>query len=118
MKKSLRKDVTWFLFFRQIQPHNTDDEFYDAHDEFQNGEFYLRFCFDVILEVLQFGDRRSLVKLERVGRRLHLIIERQFLDVPFLRLDLKLFPATGYLFFLPHNCNQTIKRYICCWRFC
>ena len=62
-------------------------------DEEEMVEFYLRICFDVFLEVLHFGNRRKLAKLERVGRRCHWIIEKWFLDVPFLRLNLELIPA-------------------------
>ena len=53
---------------------------------------YLRLCFDVLLEVLRFGKRHSLCKLERVGRHFHCVIENFFPDVPFFRLDLDLKP--------------------------
>lgn len=55
-------------------------------------KFFVHLCQDVILEVLYYGDRRRLTKLERVGRRLFRIIEAQFVEAPFLRLDLRLFP--------------------------
>ena len=61
-------------------------------------ELYLRICSDVLFEVFRFGSRCKLAKLERIGRRFHWLIEKWFLDVPFLRLHLKLYP-TGYLFF-------------------
>ena len=51
-------------------------------------KFYINLCFDVILEVLQFGDRRQLIKLQRIGQRFHRIGENFFAEVPFLRLDL------------------------------
>ena len=53
-------------------------------------KFFVILCGDVLLEVLQFGNRRQLVKLERVGRRLHWIIENRFGNRPFLRLGLDL----------------------------
>ena len=56
-------------------------------------EFYLTLCFDVIFEVLQFGNRRRLTKLERVGRRLHHLVEKWFGELPFLRLDIRLVPG-------------------------
>ena len=64
----------------------------------------MRICFDVLLDVLHFGDRRRLIKLERVGRRFHWIIEKWFLDVPFLRLDLELNPL---------NLTPAEPRYLC-----
>ena len=59
-------------------------------------EFYLSPCFDVLEEVLRFGGRRRLAKLERVGRRFHRIIEQRLQDVPFLRLDLQLEPRYSH----------------------
>ena len=70
-----------FLIFSVLQPHKADDGAI---------EFYLKFCFDVLLEVLQFGDRRRLTKLEGVGRRFHYLVEKLFGETPFLRLDIKL----------------------------
>ena len=51
--------------------------------------FYVRLCYDVLLEVHRFGDRRYLTKLERVGRRSHWIVENHFIDKPFIRLYLR-----------------------------
>ena len=93
--------LTYYIFLSPLQQN--DDELV---------EFYLYLCHDVILEVLQFGDRRPLVKMERIGRRFHWMIEKFFLNVPFHRLDLKLVPATGYFFFFPHNYNLANKLYI------
>ena len=76
-------------------------------------EFYLRIYFDVLLELLRFGCRRRLSKLERAGRRFHWLVEKWFPDVPFLRLNLELKPATGYTFLLPINFNQTNKSFVC-----
>ena len=51
-----------FTFFSTLKPYEED-----------NGviEFYFTLCFDVIVEVIQFGGRRRLTKLEGVGRRFH-----------------------------------------------
>ena len=87
--KNCERNWRDFLFIRPIQ-QNAEEE---------PVEFYLRICFDVLLEALQFGDRRSLSKLERLGRRFNFIIEKWFFDVPFLRLDLDLIPTEGYLFY-------------------
>ena len=54
-------------------------------------EFIVRFCRDVFLETLLFGDRRRLTKLERVDRRFHLTTEYFFKDRPFLRLGLEIY---------------------------
>ena len=53
-------------------------------------EFIVRLFIDVLLEVLIFGDRRRITKLERVGRRFHLSIENFFKERPFLRLRLRI----------------------------
>ena len=74
-----------FMFFSILQP-------YEYEEDDGAIEFYLKFCFDVLLEVLQFGDRRRLTKLERVGRRLHHLVEKWFGEMPFLRLDIRLEP--------------------------
>ena len=52
--------------------------------------FYLTLSLDVLFEVLRFGDRHRLTKLERVGRRLHHLVEKWFGEMPFLRLDLNI----------------------------
>ena len=70
--------------------------FFSLHQPYENDEaveFYLMLCYDVILEILQFGDRRQLTKLEGVGRRFHLLIEKWFGEKPFLRLDIRLEPG-------------------------
>ena len=56
----------------------------------KNGKFFVLLCGDVLLDVLQFGNRRQLVKLERVGRRLHWMVENFYGGRPFLRLGLVL----------------------------
>ena len=55
-----------------------------------DAERFVLLCYDVLLEVLRYGNRRRLVKLSRVGRRFHQIIERYFGKTPFLRLKLYL----------------------------
>ena len=77
-------------FFSSLRPNNDEEEAI---------EFYLRICSDVLFEVFRFGSRRKLAKLERIGRRFHWLVEKWFLDVPFLRLNLELRPPSGYLFF-------------------
>ena len=67
-----------FLFFSILQPNEEDEEV----------EFYLTLCFDVLVEIIRFGNRRRLTKLEGVGRRFHLLIEKWFGEKPFLRLDI------------------------------
>ena len=57
----------------------------------------------MLLEVLRFGDRgeHRLTKLERVGRRFHLIVENFIADAPFLRLDFELHRKLVFVF-----CNK------------
>ena len=74
-------EVEIITFLSRLQQHEED---YDAI------EFYLTLCFDVILEILQFGDRRRLTKLERASRRFHDLVEKFFGEMPFLRLNIKL----------------------------
>ena len=78
------------LLFLLFSPQHRDEE-----DDGETVEFYVRICFDVLLEVLHPGDMRPLTKLERVGRRFHWTIEKFFPDFPFLRLDLELEPAAA-----------------------
>ena len=51
--------------------------------------FFVRLCHDIAFEVLSFGNRRQLTKLERVGRRFHRIAENYFANAPFLLLNLR-----------------------------
>ena len=51
-------------------------------------QFVVRVCSDMFLEVLYWGDRRHLVELEKIGRRLHWLIDGHFKRAPFLCLDL------------------------------
>lgn len=52
---------------------------------------YIRLCFDVLGDVLQFGSRRELSALERIGRYFHVLIDERFVTKPFLTLTLKTF---------------------------
>lgn len=58
-------------------------------------EFFVRLCQDVLLEILQFGSRVRITKLERLGRRLHRIIESFFKLMPFLRLRIEINQFNG-----------------------
>ena len=53
-------------------------------------EFFVILCGDVLLEVLCWGDRRRLAKLEQIGRRFHWTVLRFFDEVPLLRSSLEL----------------------------
>ena len=50
---------------------------------------YVRLCFDVIGDVLQFGTRRHLSAFERIGRHFHAVIAERFAVKPFLALTLQ-----------------------------
>ena len=52
---------------------------------------YVRLCMDVLGDVLQFGTRRHLSALERIGRNFHAVIADRFSTKPFLNLTLKTF---------------------------
>ena len=61
-------------------------------------EFVVRLCGDVLVEILRYGSRRRLTKLERVGRRFNWIVGRCYPEVPYLRLNLAL--KSRYICFL------------------
>ena len=81
-----------FTFYSILKPYKAADGAI---------EFYLKFCFDVLFEVLRFGDRRRLTKLEGVGRRFHHLVEKLFGEMPFLRLYIQLEP--GFVFYADTN---------------
>ena len=54
------------------------------------GQFFVFLCSDVLSDVLRFGTRHRLDKLERVGRRFHRIVGNFFYKAPFIHLDLEL----------------------------
>ena len=79
--------------FKQNQNFRIDNYLFKMGAYLSKKEkFFVLLCGDVLLDVLQFGNRRQLVKLERVGRRLHWIVENFYGSRPFLRLDLDLYP--------------------------
>ena len=60
-------------------------------------EFFLSIlCADILIEVLQFGNRRQLTKLAAVGQQFYLLIQAFFHEKPFLRLNLELIPRFFY----------------------
>ena len=56
--------------------HQKNKKFSVCGDDPLEMRFFVILCGDVLLEVLQFGNRRQLVKLERVGGRLHWMVEK------------------------------------------
>ena len=60
-------------------------------------QFVVRVCSDVFLEVLYWGDRRHLVELEKIGRRLHWLVDGHFKQAPFLCLDLYIYWRVFYI---------------------
>ena len=68
---------------------------------------YVRLCMDVLGDVLQFGNRRHLSALERIGRNFHAVIAKRFSAKPFLTLTLKT------LFDLPGTIVNSKKRKGC-----
>ena len=75
-----------------------------------DAELFVVLCNDVLLQVLQHGNRRQLVKLQRIGRRFHKMIEVYFRDKPFLRLNFRLAPGF-FLFFSIQNA-QNLPKYV------
>ena len=62
------------------------DEEYDA----MAIEFFVHLCGDVLLEIFRSGNRRQLVKLERVGWSFLRLVENFLRERPFLRLNLEI----------------------------
>ena len=52
-------------------------------------KYFVRSCFDVFFDVLRWGNRRQLAKLERIGRRFHIVIDNKLGVTPFLRINLE-----------------------------
>ena len=65
-------------------------------------ECFLLLCRDVLLEVLHWGNRCQLIKLERVGKRFHWYIEHYFEKTQFLRLNLVIWPR--FFVLMPFCC--------------
>ena len=53
-------------------------------------DFPVHLCSDVLLELLRFGTRCNLVRIEPVGRRFHRLIELHLRKAPFLLLNMQL----------------------------
>ena len=81
-----------------------------VNEENEAVESHLKFCYDVLFEVLRFGDRRRLTKLEGIGRRFHHLVEKWFVEMPFLRLNIILHP--GFAFFVRHKLKFVINNFI------
>ena len=62
-----------------------------SNEEDEAVQFFVRLCGDVFLEIIGRGNRQQIVKLERVGRHIHWMVENFLGERPFVRLDLKIF---------------------------
>ena len=70
--------------------------------------FVVRLCMDALLEVLGFGNRRQLIKLEQIGQRYYRMIEHFFKEAPFIRISphfvaFRLVFWLSFTFILPDN---------------
>ena len=61
-------------------------------------EFSVSLCGDVFLEIICLGNRQNTVKLERVGRRIHWMVEKFSEERPFLRIGIEIDPWFFLLF--------------------
>ena len=61
-----------------------------AKEVFKLEQFFIAICNDVLVEVLSFGSRLRLGKLELVGRRFNWTIENFFGERPSIRLGFNL----------------------------
>lgn len=85
--------INSFFCFMPDRNKNGDE------NEMDKLEFFVRLCGDIVIEVLRFGERRRLTKMEIVGYRFHWIVENFFPEAPFLRLNLTLYPRYYLCFF-------------------
>ena len=69
-----------------------------AREVFKFGEYFIFICNDVLVEVLSFGSRFRLGKLELVGRRFNWTVENFFVEHPYIRLGFEL--TARFLIFL------------------
>ena len=76
--------------------------------------FVVILCHDVILDVLQCGKRKQLTLLEAVGRRFHRVIDGNFVESPFLVLELYF----GLIFKLREIHRVGVIGYYCSWLEC
>ena len=76
-KKQLLNNLIRFYYFSELRTKKD-----------VKAKFYVRSCFDVLLEQLSFGNRRQLAKLERIGYRFRILIDQKFVAAPYLRLNL------------------------------
>ena len=53
----------------------------------KSGGFFISICDDVLLEVLSSGDRKRLFILTKNGKRFNRIVDRFFMNAPFLRMN-------------------------------
>ena len=76
-------------------------------DNYNYVEFHVALCHDVLFEVLQCGNRRQILKLQRIGRRFYRMIETYFGVKPFLRLNFRF--AFRFAYFFPFFYNFNLK---------
>ena len=102
---------TLIIFYYHLsfdQQHEVD--FRQDGTDGNDVEFYVALCHDVLFEVLQCGNRRQLVKLQRIGRRFYRMIETYFGVKPFLRLNFRLEPGFCFIFFHNSHFNSIMVR--------
>ena len=63
-------------------------------------QFFVSLCADVLSDVLSFGTRHWLAKLERIGRRFHRIVGNFFYKAPIIQLNLELTGTKRFLFII------------------
>ena len=70
-----------------------------AKEVFKLEEFFIAICNDVLVEVLSFGSRLRLAKLECVGRRFNWTVENFLGERPSIRLGFNLI-ARFFIFYM------------------
>ena len=55
----------------------------------KNVDFTMRVCEDVLIDIISFGDRRQIAKIEDIGTRFQRCIERNRPERPFILFDLE-----------------------------
>ena len=75
-----------YIFIFSPLRQNQDEEGEEVID------FRMFLCQDVLFEILQYGSRRALTKIEKIGRRVYYLTENYLSVKPLLRLNIHLSP--------------------------
>ena len=96
MFKSVAHSDRFFpsLNFKDFLNENIKSSKFFIFKKYVYFRFFVRICRDVLLQILIFGNRHCLTKLEFIGKRVHRTIEHYYKKSPCLRYDFEI--DSGY----------------------